>query len=132
MDAAPATLGAKVRWRLAVPTIGFMLLSSLDRVNISFAALQMNRELGFTPSQYGFGAGILFVGFLAGQYPSVLWLQCIGMRRWISCCAILWGACAVGVSLIQTPVQFYLLRILLGFAEGGLAPGIVLYLSQFA
>ena len=73
-------LSRKIRWRLAVPTILFMLLSSLDRSNVSFAALQMNAELGFSPSQYGFGAGILFAGFLAGQYPSVLLLQRIGMR----------------------------------------------------
>lgn len=80
-DAALQSLGSKIRWRLAVPTIVFMLLSALDRVNISFAAIQMNHELGFTPSQYGFGAGILFAGFLAGQYPSVLLLQRIGMHR---------------------------------------------------
>src|SRR3984885_15749760 len=84
-------IGTKVMTRLALPTIVFMLLSSLDRVNISFAALQMNRDLGFTPSQYGLGAGILFVGFLAGQYPSVLLLQRIGMHRWLAVCAIAWA-----------------------------------------
>ena len=125
-------LARKIRWRLAIPTILFMLLSSLDRVNISFAALKMNAELGFTPTQYGFGAGILFVGFLAGQYPSILLLQRIGMRRWLGGCAILWGSCAGGMAFIDSHLQFYTLRVLLGFAEGGLAPGIVLYLSQFA
>src|SRR6202021_2707592 len=90
-------IGTKVMTRLALPTILFMLLSSLDRVNISFAALQMNGELGFSPSQYGFGAGILFLGFLAGQYPSVLLLQRIGMHRWIALCAILWSLCAAAV-----------------------------------
>jgi len=119
-------------WRLALPTILFMLLSSLDRVNISFAALQMNTELGFSPTQYGFGAGILFLGFLAGQYPSVLLLQRIGMHRWISLCAVAWACCAAGIAFVQSPGQFYVLRVLLGFAEGGLAPGIVVYLSQFA
>jgi len=132
MQLTQRTIGRKVLWRLGVPTIAIMLLSSLDRVNISFAALQMNRELGFSPSQYGFGAGILFLGFLAGQYPSVLLLQRIGMRRWISCCAIMWACCAAGIAFVHVPLQFYALRVLLGFAEGGLAPGIVLYLSQFA
>src|SRR6478735_3109319 len=94
--------GKKIRWRLGLPTILFMLLSSLDRVNISFAALQMNGELGFSPSEYGFGAGILFLGFLAGQYPSVLLLQRIGMRRWIAACAIAWGLCAMSLAFIQT------------------------------
>jgi ACS family tartrate transporter-like MFS transporter len=128
----PYAISRKVLWRLALPTIVFMLLSSLDRVNISFAALQMNKELGFTPSQYGFGAGVLFVGFLAGQFPSVLLLQRIGMHRWIALCAVVWACCAAAIAFIQTPTQFYALRILLGFAEGGVAPGIVLYLSQFA
>jgi MFS transporter, ACS family, tartrate transporter len=122
---------SKVRWRLGVPTILFMVLSSLDRVNISFAALQMNHDLGFSPSQYGFGAGILFLGFLAGQYPSVILFQRIGMHRWISVCAVLWSLCAALIAFVRTPAEFDLLRVLLGFLEGGLAPGIVLYLSQF-
>lgn len=127
-----AGLARKVRTRIVVPTILFMLLSSLDRVNISFAALQMNQELKFSPSQYGFGAGILFAGFLAGQYPSVLLLQRIGMRRWLAACALLWGGSAGAMAFIHSHEHFYALRALLGFAEGGLAPGIVVYLSQFA
>ena len=132
MAGVSETFVAKVRWRLIVPTIAFMLLSSVDRVNVSFAATQMNADLGFTPAQYGFGAGIAFLGFLAGQYPSVLVLQRVGFHRWLCGCALLWGACAAGMALIERHWQFYGLRILLGFAEGGLAPGIVLYLIQFA
>ena len=128
----PAQTARKVHWRLGVPAVLFMLLSSLDRVNISFAALGMNRDLALTPSEYGFGAGVLFVGFLAGQYPSVLWLQRVGMRRWIAACAVVWALCAGGIAAVSTPHEFYALRLVLGFAEGGLAPGIVLYLSQFA
>jgi ACS family tartrate transporter-like MFS transporter len=125
------SLERNVRWRLVAPLTVLLLLSSLDRVNISFAALGMNQALGLTPSQYGFGAGVLFVGFLLGQYPSVMLLQRIGMRRWISSCAVLWALAAAGTTLVHSPLQFYALRILLGVAEGGLAPGIVLYLSQF-
>src|ERR1700744_1541148 len=110
-------IGTKVMVRLALPTILFMLLSSLDRVNISFAALQMNTDLGFTPSQYGFGAGILFLGFLGGQYPSVLLLQRIGMHRWMALSAIVWAVCAAAIAFIHDPMQFYLLRIVLGLAE---------------
>lgn len=127
-----AELARKIRWRLVAPTILFMLLSSLDRVNISFAALRMNAELGFTPSQYGFGAGILFAGFLGGQYPSILFLQRFGMRHWMGACALLWGCSAGAIAFIHSHMEFYLLRVLLGFAEGGIAPGIVIYLSQFA
>src|SRR5271154_5256981 len=125
-------IGSKVMLRLAIPLIVFMLLSSLDRVNISFAALQMNKELGFTPAQYGFGASILFLGFLTGQFPSVLLLQRIGMRRWMALCAIVWACSAAGIAFVHSAAQFYVLRVLLGFSEGGLAPGIVIYLSQFA
>ena len=109
-----------------------MLLSSLDRANVSFAALQMNMELGMTPEQYGFGAGILFVGFLVGQFPSILFQQRVGMRLWISVCAIVWGTTAAGLAFVQSHESYYILRLLLGFAEGGLAPGIVLYLRQWA
>lgn len=130
-ESAQATLGNKLLLRLGLPTCFFMLLSSLDRVNVSFAALQMNRDLGFTPSQYGFGAGILFLGFLAGQYPSVLLLQRLGMHRWLALCAAAWATVAALIATVSAPWQFYVLRVLLGFAEGGLAPGIVLYLSQF-
>ena len=126
------SLAVKVRWRLGVPTILFMLLRSLDRVNISFAALQMNRELGFTPTQYGFGAGLVFAGFLLGQYPSVLLMQRYAMHRWIAGCAVLWGLTASATAFVTSAQQFYVLRVALGAAEGGLAPGIVLYLTQFA
>jgi len=128
---ASESLEVKVRWRLVVPITVLLLLSSLDRVNISFAALGMNQALGLTPAQYGFGAGILFVGFLAGQYPSVLLLQRIGMRRWVSGCALLWALAAGSLTLVHSAGQFYTLRVLVGLAEGGLAPGVVLYLSQF-
>ena len=132
VSATSRAIAGKVRWRLALPCILFMLMSSLDRANISFAAASMNAELGFSPSQYGFGAGVLFVGFLLGQYPSLWWLQKVGMRGWIASCALLWGMSAGAMGFIETHTQFYVLRILIGFAEGGLAPGIVFYLSQFA
>lgn len=125
------TLAAAVRWRLAAPCVLLMLLSSLDRANISFAALQMNSELGLLPTQYGLVAGLVFAGFLAGQYPSVLLYLRLGMHRWISTCAILWGAAATGMAAAHSAGELYTLRIILGLAEGGLAPGIVLYLSQF-
>lgn len=128
----PRVLAGKVRLRLGLPAILFLLLSSLDRAAVAFAAPQMNVELAFSPRQYGLGAGILFVGFLAGQYPSLLLYQRVGMRRWIATCALVWGLSAAAMSVMQSTTQFYVLRVVMGFAEGGLAPGIVLYLSQFA
>ncbi|MCC7461227.1 MAG: MFS transporter [Gammaproteobacteria bacterium] len=131
-DVDAVQIGRKVRMRLALPCIGFLLLSSLDRANLSFAAGAMSAELGLTPTQYGFGAGILFAGFLLGQYPSLFLYQYVGMRRWIATCALVWGCSAAALGFAHSPGSFYLWRIVLGFAEGGLAPGIVLYLSQFA
>jgi len=93
-------IASKVHLRLALPCILFMLMSSLDRANISFAASAMNAELGFTPTQYGFGAGILFAGFLAGQYPSLYLFQRIGFRAWICTCALLWGFSAGALGFI--------------------------------
>ncbi|HET6564933.1 MAG TPA: MFS transporter, partial [Xanthomonadales bacterium] len=94
MTTISSSLATDIRWRLAIPTILFMFLSSLDRVNISFAALHMNSDLGLSPSQYGIASGLVFVGFLAGQFPSVLLLQRIGFRRWLSIMAITWGGAA--------------------------------------
>jgi predicted MFS family arabinose efflux permease len=131
-QAVPASLSGDIRWRLAIPTILFMFLASLDRVNISFAATQMTAELGMSPSQYGLASGLVYLGFLAGQFPSVLLLQRIGFHRWLSLIAILWGLGALGMAFVRSPHELYALRVWVGFAEGGLAPGIVLYLSQFA
>jgi ACS family tartrate transporter-like MFS transporter len=127
-----AAIASQVRWRLALPCILFMLMSSLDRANVSFAAQAMNADLGFTPSQYGFGAGVLFAGFLLGQYPSLYLLQRVGMRAWLATCALTWGLAVGALGFVDTLTQFSVLRVVIGLAEGGLAPGIVLYLSQFA
>src|SRR6185369_5182237 len=100
-----------------------------------------NKQDGWGMNDSGIGARvhvrlalpcILFIGFLAGQYPSIHLLQRIGFRGWICICSLLWGISAAALGFIQTHAQFYVLRILIGAAEGGLAPGIVLYLSQFA
>jgi MFS transporter, ACS family, tartrate transporter len=125
-------MARKVRARLAWPCALFLLMSSLDRANISFAASAMNADLSLSAAQYGFGAGILFAGFLAGQYPSVLLLQRVGMRAWLASCALLWGLASGSMAFVGSAGEFYALRILIGIAEGGLAPGIVIYLSQFA
>jgi ACS family tartrate transporter-like MFS transporter len=122
----------RVGIRLIPPCILLMLLSSLDRVNVSFAALQMNEDLGFSPEQYGFGAGIFFVGYLVGQYPSILLQKRFGMRLWVSVCALMWGIAATGLAFIDSAAMFYALRIIIGLAEGGLASGIVLYLCQWS
>lgn len=125
-------IGRKVLWRLVFPSAFFILIGAIDRTNVGFAALQMNEDLGLTGAQYGFGAGILFVGYLAAKYPSVLLYERIGMRRWLGLITLCWGIAASAMSLIETGTQLYVLRLVIGFAEGGLSSGLMIYLSHWA
>jgi ACS family tartrate transporter-like MFS transporter len=127
---AAATIRTTKR-RLLTPLLALLFLSTVDRANISFAALQMNDELGFSAETYGFGVSIFFVGYILIQWPSLWLLQRIGMRRWACLCAVTWGVAAAGLAFVHTAESFYALRLLLGIAEGGFAPGVMLYLSQW-
>lgn len=121
----------KVRVRVLLPMLILTVLSSLDRVNISFAALQLNPTLGLSAEQYGIAVGIFFVAYLLFQFPSV-WLQrCLGTRLWILCIGVSWGVVAAAMALIHTRTGLYAMRFLLGMAEAGLAPGIVYYCSSW-
>jgi len=122
---------SRTRWRLLTPLLALLFLSTVDRANISFASLQMNAELGLTAETYGFGVSIFFVGYILVQWPSLWLLQRIGMRRWVFACAALWGIAAAGLAFIHSAPSFYALRLLLGIAEGGFAPGVMFYLSQW-
>lgn len=106
-------------------------ISFLDRVNVSFAALQMNRDLGFSASVYGFGAGVFFIGYVLFGVPANALLLRIGVRRWLGGMMIVWGLISAGTALIHGPVEFYLLRALLGFAEAGFFPGLIYYLARW-
>ncbi|HET9863918.1 MAG TPA: MFS transporter [Steroidobacteraceae bacterium] len=117
--------------RLLTPLLALLFLSTVDRANISFAALQMNAELGLDAETYGFGVSIFFVGYILIQWPSLWLLQRLGMRRWVFACAGLWGLAAAGLAFVHSAHGFYALRLLLGVAEGGFAPGVMLYLSQW-
>lgn len=127
-----ASAGSKVRLRLVLPCALLFLLSSIDRANVSFGALEMNKALGLTAAQYGLGAGIFFVGYLVAQVPSVLLLEKIGVRRWILTIMLLWGVAATSLAAIHSRDAFYTLRVILGIAEAGLAPGMMLYLSRWS
>ena len=102
-----------------------------DRVNISFAALQMNRDLHFSASSYGLGAGLFFLSYAACEIPSNLLLYRFGARRWIARIMFTWGLLAMGMMFVKTPLEFYTVRFLLGMAEAGFFPGVVYYLSQW-
>ena len=103
----------------------------IDRVNISFAALQMNRDLHFSGTIYGLGAGIFFLSYAAFEVPSNLLLCRFGARRWLARIMVSWGVVAMGMVLVRTPLQFYVARFLLGFAEAGFFPGVMYYLTQW-
>jgi ACS family tartrate transporter-like MFS transporter len=121
----------KLALRLIAPLTFLTFLNSLDRVNVSFAALQMNAQLGLTPERYGFGVGLFFVGYLAFQFPHTAVLRRIGARRWIFATVMFWGSVATAMAFIQNATQFGALRVLLGVAEAGFAPGIVYITSQW-
>ena len=131
-EALGARIARKVQVRLTLPLVFLMFLSSLDRSNVSFAALQMNQEIGLTPQLYGLAASLFFLGFLPGQYPSVVLLQRIGVKGWVALMVGIWAAVEIAMAYVTSPGMFFVLRIILGLAEGGMAPGIVVFLTRWA
>lgn len=121
----------RVTLHLVAPLTFLVFLNSLDRVNVSFAALRMNADLGIDAQRYGFGVGVFFFAYLLFQFPHTFVLRRIGPRRWIFCAVLFWGTVATAMSAIQNATHFYTLRFLLGIAESGFAPGIVYYMSQW-
>jgi MFS transporter, ACS family, tartrate transporter len=121
----------KATWRL-IPLIALGYgCAYMDRVNISFASLQMNRDLHFSSTVYGFGAGLFFLSYAVCEVPSNLALYRFGARRWLSRIMLTWGLIAIGMLFVRTPTQFYIARFLLGMAEAGFFPGVVFYLMQW-
>jgi D-galactonate transporter len=107
------------------------IVNYLDRINIGFAALQMRSQLGFSDRVIGLGAGIFFAGYFFFQVPSNLALARVGARRWIAVIMVLWGVISASMLFVHSPRSFYLLRFLLGAAEAGFFPGMILYLRQW-
>jgi ACS family tartrate transporter-like MFS transporter len=122
---------AKCAWRLMPLIIALYVFNYMDRTNVGFAALTMNKDLGLSLSVYGLGAGILFVTFALFQVPANIILDRIGARRWMFCILAVWGAISTSNAFIRGPTSFYLLRLLLGAAESRFVSGILLYLSYW-
>lgn len=121
----------RVAWRL-IPFICLLyFIAFIDRVNIGFAALTMNKDLGFSASVFGFGAGVFFFGYFLFEIPSNLILDRVGARLWIARVMITWGLISGAFAFIQGETSFYGLRFLLGAAEAGFFPGIILYLGYW-
>src|SRR5688500_4200846 len=130
-DARESAVLRKVTLRL-IPYMALLyLVAFLDRVNVGFAALTMNEDVGLSASAYGLGAGIFFIGYFIFEVPSNLMLHRVGARRWIARIMITWGLVSAAMAFIQTPGSFYALRFLLGVAEAGFFPGMILYLTYW-
>jgi ACS family tartrate transporter-like MFS transporter len=121
----------RVTWRLLPFLLLLYIISWLDRVNVGFAKLQMNSDLGLSDTAYGFGAGIFFLAYAACEVPSNLLLVKYGARIWIARIMVTWGLISAGMMFLQGEMSFYVMRVLLGIAEAGFLPGIVYYLSQW-
>src|SRR5436190_15617622 len=125
----------KLYRKVSLRLIPFMMLllfvAMLDRVNIGFAALTMNEDLGLTPYVYGWGAGIFFFGYFLFEVPSNVVLEKVGARRWIARIMVTWGIVSTAMVFIEGPASFLVLRFLLGVAEAGFFPGMILYLTYW-
>src|SRR6516162_1742686 len=121
----------KIAWRI-IPFLALLFLMSwMDRYNLGFAKLQMLKDLGFSEAVYGFGAGIVYLGYALFEIPSNLLLERIGARKTFARITILWGVTSIATVLVRTPIQFYVLRFLLGSFEAGLYPGAIVYLTYW-
>jgi MFS transporter, ACS family, tartrate transporter len=121
----------RVSWRLMPFLLLAYLICYIDRVNVGFAALQMNRAVGIDTKTYGLGAGIFFVGYFILEVPSNLALERFGARTWIARIMITWGLVSAAFALIGGPISFLVLRFLLGAAEAGFFPGVILYITYW-
>jgi MFS family permease len=121
----------KVLWRL-IPFLGVLFfVNIIDRINVGFAALSMNQDLGFTSAVYGFGAGVFFIGYFLMEIPGNLMMVRFGPRIWFARILITWGFISALTGFVQTPTQFYTARFLLGLAEASFYPGIIFYMSNW-
>ncbi|MEL0084116.1 MAG: MFS transporter [Gammaproteobacteria bacterium] len=125
------SINRRVAWRLIPLLVLIYVLGQLDRVNVSFAALTMNQDLGFSDAVYGFGASLFFLGYLLFQLPANSLLERFGARRLIATIMVIWGLVSASTAWVTSAGQFYGVRLLLGVAESGLYPGIMLYITYW-
>lgn len=126
-----AAIYNRVARRLIPFLLVLYIISFLDRVNVGFAKLQMSTDIGLSDAVFGAGAGIFFIGYAICEIPSNLLLQRFGARFWIARILVIWGAISVSMMFVRSPVAFLILRFLLGVAEAGFYPGILLYLTYW-
>ncbi len=137
MNSTPAstvcvpTLRRKVAWRILPLVVVLYVVSYLDRANVAFAKLRMGQALGFSEEVFGFGIGVFFVGYLFLEIPGALLVERWSARKWFARILITWGVISAAMAFVRTPAQFYWARFLLGMAEAGFFPGIIVYFSHW-
>ena len=122
---------SKVFWRIVPFLMLCYVVAYLDRVNVGFAKLQMSQDLGFSETVFGLGAGVFFIGYFLFEVPSNILLHRIGARVWIARIMITWGLMSAAFVWVETPATFYVMRFLLGIAEAGFYPGVILYMTYW-
>lgn len=130
-DAAEREAFRKATWRLMPLLLTVFVIAYLDRINVGLAKLQMAGDLGFSNTVYGIGAGVFYLAYAVFEIPSNLIMHRVGARRWIARIAVTWGLVSMGMLFVRDATSFYALRLLLGVAECGLFPGIILYLTYW-
>jgi ACS family tartrate transporter-like MFS transporter len=128
-DELPVVTLRKISRRLIPFLFVLYIVAWLDRVNVGFAALQMNADLGFSSAAFGFGSGVFFLGYCLFEVPSNIILDRVGARLWIARIMVTWGLISVAMMFVRAPTTFYILRFLLGVAEAGFFPGVIYYLG---
>jgi ACS family tartrate transporter-like MFS transporter len=121
----------KLMWRIIPFVMLLYFVSFLDRVNVGFAAIDMNPAIGLSSAAYGLGSGLFFIGYFLFEVPSNLLLHRVGARVWIARVMVSWGIVAAAMAFVTGPASFYVLRFILGIAEAGFFPGIIFYLSTW-
>ncbi|SPO67259.1 MFS transporter [Pseudomonas sp. JV241A] len=122
---------SKITWRLMPLLLICYLFAHLDRINIGFAKMQMSSDLHFSDTVYGFGAGLFFIAYALFGVPSNIALDRVGPRRWIATLMVVWGTLSTSMLWVESASGFYVLRFLLGVAEAGFFPGILVYLNRW-
>jgi ACS family tartrate transporter-like MFS transporter len=121
----------KITWRILPFVFVLYIIAYLDRANVAFAKVPMSADLGFSEAVFGFGAGIFFLGYFLLEIPGALIVEHWSARRWIARILVSWGVCTILVGLVRSDTHFYLARFLLGAAEAGFFPGIIVYLTHW-
>src|SRR4029453_16977876 len=121
----------KAAWRI-LPLLFFLyVIAYLDRANVGFAKLRMQKDLEFSETVFGVGVALFFVGYMFLEIPGALLVEHWSARKWFARILVSWGMCSMAMALVETPAQFYVARFLLGLAEAGFFPGVIVYFTHW-